>query len=230
MSVSCPKCGTPTVLTANDVGAAGRLLRCQACTTTWLARHFAGEAFGPTAPRTPPPVTRKQPIIIEGELVAPPRRTATQRPPLAIPRGFPVKPPSPRPSGRYGFAAAATVLVLSLIAVILLTPAVSALPFARFFGGDDGVGLRGVESKMLQLRGSEAIFVEGELVNRSDREMDVPAVRISLRSEAGEIYSWVVEPSRRRIAAGHAIGFRTALAKPAPGADRVSLTLAARVP
>ena len=119
------------------------------------------------------------------------------------------------------------MLGAALVAVILLTPAVSALPFLG--GGASGpVALRSVESRTLTLRGSGALLVEGELYNRSDSEVEVPGVRIALRSADAEVYSWVMEPSRLTVAPGGAIGFRSALADPPEGVDRISVTLAER--
>jgi hypothetical protein len=75
----------------------------------------------------PPPVTRRGPLIIEGE---------------AVPAGGP--PRSPRPSvpagarvelRRYGIAAGAAMLMLALVAVVLLAPDVSALPGIAFLEG-----------------------------------------------------------------------------------------------
>ncbi|MBZ0229990.1 MAG: hypothetical protein K8F58_16280, partial [Bauldia sp.] len=128
-----------------------------------------------------------------------------------------------------GFATAATILILTLIAVVLLTPAVSALPWlGGMLGTKSGIALRAVQSRTLTLRGTDALLVEGELFNATDHEVDVPAVRVVLRSADAEVYSWLVEPSTMRVAAGAAIGFRSALADPPAGADRIAVSLAAR--
>jgi hypothetical protein len=119
------------------------------------------------------------------------------------------------------------MLGAALVAVVLLTPAVSALPFLG--GGASGpVALRSVESRTLTLRGSGALLVEGELYNGSDSEAPVPGVRIALRSADAEVYSWVMEPSRLTVGPGGAVGFRSALADPPAGVDRISVTLADR--
>jgi predicted Zn finger-like uncharacterized protein len=122
VAINCPKCKTRTLFSDSEVGAAGRLVQCPRCGTTWLARHFDVDVYGPQARCEPPPAARP-PIIIEGEVaVANARRP--QRPSAAA------RPTAPAPSGvgRYGFAAGATMLVLALVAVVLLAPAVSALP------------------------------------------------------------------------------------------------------
>jgi hypothetical protein len=121
------------------------------------------------------------------------------------------------------------------LGIVLVVAAALAIPIAGPFPGlaglfsEDGIALRAVKSSALQVEGSDAIVVEGELVNAGDHELPVPAVRISLQSElAGEVYSWLVEPTTTRLAAGGMIGFRSALANPVPGATRVALALAER--
>jgi predicted Zn finger-like uncharacterized protein len=226
MAIRCPKCRTPSLLSASEVGEAGRLVRCAHCSTTWLARHFAATAYGPMRRETPPPVTPRQPLIIDGEIAGPTLRSTT----FGRPR--PVEPPPPSPSTpafasarRYGFAAAAAALVMTLIAVVLLAPGVAALP--GILAGK-GVVLEDVASKTVALHGGEAILIEGAIVNRSGRAMDVPAVRVALRSGGTEVYSWLIEPTVARVAAGRSVGFRSALASPMPGASQIALSLAGR--
>ena len=134
---------------------------------------------------------------------------------------MPARPPSPATAmrakvGRYGLTAGAAAIVALLIAVVLLAPAVSALPLIGGMFGGEGVVLRGITTKTIQLRGTEAIFVEGEIVNRTDREVAVPAVRISLQSDGDVVYSWLVEPSvlRARSPAEPSASVRPAPARP----------------
>jgi len=64
------------------------------------------------------------------------------------------------------------------------------------------------------------------LANHTSEESDVPALRISLRTElGGEVYSWVVQPATNRIAAHGSLGFRSALTNPVPGASQIAVTL-----
>ena len=66
----------------------------------------------------PPPVTRRGPLIIEGQTV----------PAGAPARGAQVAAGARVELRRYGIAAGAAVLMLALVAVVLLAPDVSALP------------------------------------------------------------------------------------------------------
>ena len=67
VALRCPKCMTPSVLSADEVGAEGRLTCCESCGTSWLARHFHEEKLRQALKALP-----RQPLIIEGELA--PRR------------------------------------------------------------------------------------------------------------------------------------------------------------
>jgi len=67
VALRCPKCLTPSVLSADEVGAEGRLTCCEACGTSWLARQIHEEKLRQALRALP-----RQPLIIEGELA--PRR------------------------------------------------------------------------------------------------------------------------------------------------------------
>jgi len=224
MTLRCPKCKTPSLLSASEVGEVGRLERCPNCETTWLARDYSesAEGFGRRDRR---PMTHREPPIIDAEFV-PPIRFATGFHGQGAAR---VDFPGSARAGRLAVAAGATVLILILLAVALLTPAVSALPrLAGFGSGQGSVALEGVSSKTVTLRGTEAILVEGQIVNRSSEELDVPAIRIALKDGGAEVYSWLMEPTVERVAAGETVGFRSAMASPRPGATQIALSLADR--
>ena len=169
---------------------------------------------------------RREPLIIDAEVI--PRMRFTTASPGATGIGAGIAAAAALAS-RYRVAVGATALILMLVAVILLTPALSPLPrLSAMLSGMEGVALQGVSSRTVKLRGTDAILVEGEIVNRTGREMDVPAVRIALKQDGSEVYSWLLEPTVRRVAAGDAVGFRSAMASPRPGATQVALSLAGR--
>jgi hypothetical protein len=129
-------------------------------------------------------------------------------------------------------AIGATLGVL-VAAVVLRATIVAAFPdlsaTAALAGGYDHLDLQSVKSETLRIGTADTLLVEGEIVNRSDRDVLLPAVRVSLKGEDGqEVYSWLVEPAMAGLAPGKSIGFRSALASPPPGANRVTLHLAAR--
>ena len=226
MTIRCPKCRTPSLLSASEVGKVGRLVRCPACETTWLARHFDDDSYGGRRSPAPEPMVRREPLIIDAEVI--PRMRFTTASPGATGIGAGIA-ATVALASRYRVAVGATALILMLVAVILLTPALSPLPrLSAMLSGMEGVALQGVSSRTVKLRGTDAILVEGEIVNRTDREMDVPAVRIALKQDGSEVYSWLLEPTVLRVAAGDTVGFRSAMASPRPGATQVALSLAGR--
>jgi len=226
MAIRCPKCRTPSLLSANDVGKVGRLVRCPACETTWLARHFADDSYGARQSRDPGPMVRRGPLIIDAEVIPSVRFTTASSGGTDVGGGIAA---ATALASRYRVAVGATALILMLVAVILLTPALSPLPrLSAMLSGMEGVALQGVSSRTVKLRGTDAILVEGEIVNRTGREMDVPAVRIALKQGGSEVYSWLLEPTVLRVAAGDKVGFRSAMASPRPGATQVALSLAGR--
>jgi predicted Zn finger-like uncharacterized protein len=227
MTIRCPKCRTPSLLSASDVGKVGRLVRCPACETTWLARHFADDGYEGRKSRAPEPMVRREPLIIEAEVIPSVRFTTAS--PGGTGVGDDIATAAAALASRYRVAVGATALIAMLVAVILLTPAFSPLQqLSAMFSGGSGIALQGVSSRTVKLRGTDAILVEGEIVNRTSREMDVPAVRIALKQGGSEVYSWLLEPTVLRVAAGDKVGFRSAMASPRPGATQVALSLAGR--
>ena len=169
----------------------------------------------------PPPLTARDPLIIEGEVVA-----CRERPP---PRPSPTRFPSRgrrRGAGRYAISAGCRPSHRRFP----LVPAVSALPLFGGIFGDEGVTLRGITTRTIGSAVPKSIFIEGEIVNGYGPRGAVPAVRVSLHSGGDEVYSWLIEPSVLRVPAGGIVGFRSARANPAPGADDIALSLSARRP
>jgi hypothetical protein len=136
-----------------------------------------------------------------------------------------------RPGWRVGRRRLGPVLFAAALTIVAAfsAPTVTALPgFAELWQGE-ALTFTGVKSTFLTLRGEPAIVVEGELRNTSGRAAGVPAIHVSLRNAAGEeVYAWSVEPAVIELDAGASLGFRSALASPAPGGDHVALSLAER--
>jgi hypothetical protein len=199
------------------------MARCRQCGTTWLARVIDEDPYQrPHRSRAiTGPSDISEAIVLEhigaGFKAPPPRqRRARVRSPIVVDRGA------------LRLLAAALGVIVAII--VLRAPFVAALP--EIAGLPDDVAqleFQRVRSETVELRGVSTLFVEGEIVNRSDRDVALPAVRISLRSSDGaEVRSWLMEPSADGLAAGRSIGFRSALASPPPAATQVTLKLAAR--
>lgn len=112
----CPKCRTLTLLSASETREAGSLVRCPRCPAVWVMRPVVD---GGIDLAVPPPLTRRGPLVIEGQ---------------AAPTGGPRR-PARAGLRRYGIAAGATALMLALVAAALLAPDVSAVPHVAFLEG-----------------------------------------------------------------------------------------------
>jgi predicted Zn finger-like uncharacterized protein len=221
MAVRCPHCATIVPLADEEIGAAGRMVRCAACGTRWLARVLEEDPYAriPIVRRMTEADAAGEALVIDhvGKGFAP--------------RPKPVAPPpkagrSPRRWPKILAAVAGAVVA----GVILRGPIMAALPHARGLPAEVAMlEFKDVKSETVQLRGSDALLVEGTLVNRGASAVSLPAIRITLRSSAGDaVTSWLVEPAVDGLAPGASVGFRSALAAPPPDAARVTLNLAAR--
>jgi hypothetical protein len=99
--------------------------------------------------------------------------------------------------------------------------------FADLTGGGryEGLEFQSVRTKTLHGR---TLVVEGELINRSADAMALPAIKLTLRANGRDLYTWLVEPVPRTLAAGRTIGFRSMVAPPDPGQGEVVFSLTGR--
>ena len=97
-------------------GDSGRLVHCPRCPAVWLVRP---EGESPAELPTPPPLTRRGPLIVEGRAL----------PGIGAVSGAQPAARQVRPElRRYGIAAGAAMLMLALVAALLLAPDSVALP------------------------------------------------------------------------------------------------------
>ena len=65
--------------------------------------------------------------------------------------------------------------------------------------------------------GVTVLVVEGTIVNLTTRTLEVPRLRLSLRSGAGhEVYAWTALPPKGTLSSGNGLPFRARLASPPP--------------
>jgi hypothetical protein len=116
-------------------------------------------------------------------------------------------------------------LALALLDTILVgwrSDVVRALPQTASFYSLLGlpVNLRGlvfdnVATVTEQHEGVPILVVEGNVVNTTRRNEDVPRIKFILRNATHhEIYSWTAVPVRASLPPGEGVGFRTRLASP----------------
>jgi predicted Zn finger-like uncharacterized protein len=117
------------------------------------------------------------------------------------------------------------ILALALLDTILVgwrSDVVRALPETASFYSLLGlsVNLRGlvfdnVATVTEQHEGVPILVVEGNVVNTTRKNEDVPRLKFILRNAAQhEIYSWTAVPVRASLPPGEGVGFRTRLASP----------------
>jgi hypothetical protein len=110
------------------------------------------------------------------------------------------------------------ILALALLDTILVgwrSDVVRALPQTASFYSLLGlpVNLRGLVTE--QHEGVPILVVEGNVVNTTRRNEDVPRIKFVLRNATHhEIYFWTAVPVRASLPPGEGVGFRTRLASP----------------
>jgi len=74
--------------------------------------------------------------------------------------------------------------------------------------------------------GNELLTVTGRVINPTSREQDVPPLQAQLRTKTGKVvYSWVIAPPARTLAAGASASFNSAEVNVPPGGDELTITL-----
>lgn len=200
------------------------MLHCDTCGTTWLARSLIDDPYRRGGFPRPSPAEVSDAIVLD-EVRAGFATAAPSRRPLPPPM------PPRRPAVNRGWVKGlGVVLAIVTAAMVLRAPIVAALPQVNGLPPEvDKLAFQRVHSETVARNGVRTLVVEGEIVNRSGAAIAVPAIRISLRSPAGqEVYSWLVEPTADGIAPGRTIGFRSAVPSPPADATQVTLKLAQR--
>jgi predicted Zn finger-like uncharacterized protein len=70
--------------------------------------------------------------------------------------------------------------------------------------------------------GVQVLVVEGTIASTSNRVVEVPRLRFSIRNPGGqEVYAWTAQPTRSLLSPGETLAFRSRLASPPPEARDV---------
>jgi predicted Zn finger-like uncharacterized protein len=216
MLIVCPACASEYTLDPDQIGPAGRTVRCAACREPWFVAAPAPE---PGSDLSPPGEA-----VFSAAGTAPPRRAGT-RAAKATAAG--------RPSRRR-LAGAGLALAGIVAFVLALLPAgraglVRALPqTARLYAGLGlPVNLRGLAFRDVaayqvpDASGSGRVVVEGDLVSAAKEAVAVPPLRLELRDEHGQVvYRWTAPAPRDRLEPEESARFRAELPNaPAKGRD-----------
>jgi len=206
VALNCPECGNPVTTEATAMPP----LRCPSC----------------KAPLRSGPLERA--LVIDGVIIgdrplelAAPSRSAKNVPLIGLRREE-----KPRLAVWLPAASAAVLLVLAMIG--FRSPITEAITGLIGGGTHEGLEFRSVRTETHRARTGRTLIVEGEIVNRSADAVALPAIKLTLRVDGADVYSWSVEPTERKLSAGSAIGFRSLIAPPDQRDGEVVASLADR--
>ncbi|MCF4124154.1 zinc-ribbon domain-containing protein [Methylobacterium sp. SyP6R] len=222
MLIVCPACASEYTLDPEQIGPAGRTVRCAACREPWFV-----------AAPPPEPGLELSPTgeaVFSAAETAPPRR--------AGPRTAKAK---AAPARRRLAVAALAVAGCAAIGLSLMPAGraaiVRALPqTARLYAGIGlPVNLRGLTFRDVaayqvpDASGVGRLVVEGDVVSASKEAVPVPPLRVELRDEHGQvIFRWTAEAPRDRLEPEESARFRAELPN-APAKGRAVLVRFAAV-
>ncbi len=247
MILTCPQCETRYQADASKFPAAGRSVRCAKCGNVW---HQLGPApepdpeaeiivQEPEPPRPPEPAPAPPP-----SLAAAPR-IAAFAPSPAISDDVEESVPEPATGSSRSWAGRAPmlggwVLLIALVVVIgwagvsfrdsvatWLPQSSSLYAAAGLPVSPRGIDFADVAYQSQTEDGQMVLAVTCKIVNRSDHELTVPLVRVSLFDmDRHELYHWTFVPGVTTLQPGAQAKFRTRLSSPPAGTHNLEVRFA----
>ena len=228
MIVACPNCATRYEVPETAFRGAARRLRCRACMFEWWAvpdDAEAGEAAAGGGREPDPELARhlEDAARLERNLAA-----MAERPPVRDIETAAREPEADAAPGRRSSPAAGLVALAATIALVIgggfeyrdhvvrIVPAAAAL----YELAGIAVNVRGMEFANVVVErqfdnGLPVLAVKGEIVNVSERTLEVPRLRFGLRDgSAHEIYHWTMAIAAERLEPAGRARFTTKLAAP----------------
>ena len=210
MIVSCPACSTRYLLEPVALGPKGRVVRCAKCDNTW---------------HQDPPSDM-------------PREVDLAIPPF----GGAALPERPAAQARASRGAGLPLLILLLLAlgiaggyffrerIIAEWPKTAqiyelvGLP-TKVLGA--GLELDNVNFNRQDVAGQTVIQVQGDVFNKTDKEIAVPPLKVALRDDSGKLlFDWTFGVDRPTIRPGETINFKTETKNPPAEATKLAVTFA----
>lgn len=206
MILNCPSCGARFKVEAALLGAEGRSVRCGSCGHNW--HQTAAEPAPPKEIRADPSLDKLD----------------EQRKRVQARRAIAKREAKSRSSAGVGWLI--FLVVLGALAagawfgretIIALVPGTVRL--YELVGLEERVGegldLRDVISERRVVDGAPTLFIEGTIVNVSDRDRPVPRLRASLIDPSGvELSNWVFAAGSQTLPPGGFTTFQTEAADP----------------
>src|SRR5579862_2930032 len=219
MIVTCTSCSKRYLVDSAALGAAGRTVRCAACSHTWF------QAPPDDAPQAIPlAVTPDSGFGVDGARGD--RRI--QLPAVAPSRG----------RGAliaWGLVAVVIIAIAAGLAferatVVALWPPAAKLYAMIGYGPTapgSGLELRKVTPSRGVENGVPMLAIDGEVVNISPVVRDVPKLKVALRDgNDKELQAWTVTVSETRLLPGASVPFHTTITQPAEAATGVVVSFA----
>lgn len=257
MDIACPSCAAAYELDDATVGPKGRKVRCAACGEVWRVMPAAPIVAEPVADTGWPSDTESSEGALtkavpqeDGAAAKPPAEAAEPEPkteiePEPAPKGAKLvkdsKTRSDKPSALRGILSwraatvAGTVLALGAAfhereAVVRLLPQTAKIYATVGFPVNlRGIEIRNVKSRLVTDGDEPVLVVDGDLVNVSDRKVDVPRLHFALTGPDGrQVYVWSAQADRASLQPGETLNFRRRLAAPPAEAKNVSVRFVTR--
>jgi predicted Zn finger-like uncharacterized protein len=219
MILSCTACSTRYVVDPALLGPDGRTVRCANCGHQWHQRA---------------PIDFPQILQPEAPPSAPAGDPASRAPGANLP-GFPRR----RQSGAgLAWAVLALAVIIVALAAWVGRDAIMAAwpPSERLYAALGGVteplgaGLefRNVKTERRLESNREVVVIEGDVVNTSNRDREVPLLRAALTADGRELTAWTFQATQSRLLPGESARFVTRTDEPTEDASGLSLDFAAR--
>src|SRR5215203_3192799 len=233
MLIVCPSCASEYMIEPAQIGADGRMVRCAACRDTFfvggepelteeeLAETEEFHAFLEKQPNAWP--AADEPLAVEAESAR--SEPAAGPAPARLRQRLPTIPLAAL--ARLAAMPKAPVLALILVGlvggavlgrerIVAAAPATARLYAATHLAVNPlGLDLKGVRSELVLNGQDQLLVVEGEILNRRGRDVEVPSLRLTVRGPDGlELYTWTNEPPRKTLAPAETARFRARLASP----------------
>ena len=222
MIVSCPSCATRYDLPEQSLGHDGATIRCRACGHRWVearAVQVIDVSPMPVAPRAHES-DREVERLVEASQVARDAFLLNRRRKAAEHRAW-------------GCFVAAMLLPVALLALFPETVVRAAPAAARLYEKAGvkvniyGLEVRKVTQEHMIVDGVRLLTIKGEIVNVSDADRKIPALRFGLQTDQrGEVYAWTLDSAVRPLRPGETTIFSTRVASPPEAAKKVEIRFA----
>ena len=222
MIVSCPSCATRYDLPEQSLGHDGAAIRCRACGHRWVearAVQVIDVSPMPVAPRAHESEREVERLVAASQaardafLLNRRRKAAENR--------------------AWACFVAAMLLPVALLALFPETVVRAAPAAARLYEKAGvkvniyGLEVRKVTQEHMIVDGVRLLTIKGEIVNVSDADRKIPALRFGLQTnERGEVYAWTLDSAVRPLRPGETTIFSTRVASPPEAARKVEIRFA----